>query len=387
MPNIRQSTSTQYAGFWRRLAASLVDGWIVSLLGMGISLSLGTDPWNVDNTTTMGSVDVLLTLIMTVGYFLLFWVNFDGATPGKKMFGIKISSLKAGKVGYPQAIVRYITQFISAIPFALGYLWVAWDGKKQAWHDKFAQTVVVKTNSKHYGFGIFAVIFISFIIYGSIFSFAFYKGYSESSGWGSLETDLEAQEIASEKQEQIDSMTPEVRALYEESEDNFERMRTEKMEEDEYVALSNKNIDTLVKATELDPDNHVLWSNLSAAYTWMNTRGTLEDGLYAIEKAIELDPQNFTYVNSQADMLSRLGRDDEAVLVLEALGREINTDNYGYYHMKLGTAYLNLSIYDKAIEHLEQAESIFADSNSKGSYDQELLSIRKMIAQAKAENS
>ncbi len=44
-----------------------------------------------------------------------------------------------------QMIGRYFAYFISTIPLCLGFLWIAFDKKKQGWHDKLAGTVVVRT--------------------------------------------------------------------------------------------------------------------------------------------------------------------------------------------------------------------------------------------------
>ena len=42
-----------------------------------------------------------------------------------------------------QWILRYIGYFVSIVPLGLGYVWVAFDKRKQGWHDKLAGTVVV----------------------------------------------------------------------------------------------------------------------------------------------------------------------------------------------------------------------------------------------------
>jgi uncharacterized RDD family membrane protein YckC len=44
--------------------------------------------------------------------------------------------------------VRYLAYFVSIIPLFLGVLWVAWDKKKQGWHDKLANTVVVQAGKE-----------------------------------------------------------------------------------------------------------------------------------------------------------------------------------------------------------------------------------------------
>jgi len=45
-----------------------------------------------------------------------------------------------------QFIIRYIGYIPSALIFLLGLIWVVWDKKKQAWHDKMAGTVVIFTS-------------------------------------------------------------------------------------------------------------------------------------------------------------------------------------------------------------------------------------------------
>ncbi len=45
-----------------------------------------------------------------------------------------------------QFVLRYVSYFLSCI-FFLGFIWIAFDKKKQGWHDKIAGTVVVKDAS------------------------------------------------------------------------------------------------------------------------------------------------------------------------------------------------------------------------------------------------
>jgi uncharacterized RDD family membrane protein YckC len=43
-----------------------------------------------------------------------------------------------------QWILRYLGYFVSLIPLGMGYFWVAFDKRKQGWHDKMAGTIVVQ---------------------------------------------------------------------------------------------------------------------------------------------------------------------------------------------------------------------------------------------------
>jgi uncharacterized RDD family membrane protein YckC len=47
-----------------------------------------------------------------------------------------------------QSIGRYLAYFVSTIPLCLGFLWIAFDPRKQGWHDKLAGTVVVRSKQR-----------------------------------------------------------------------------------------------------------------------------------------------------------------------------------------------------------------------------------------------
>ena len=44
-----------------------------------------------------------------------------------------------------QLVIRYLGYYVSTIPLGLGLIWVAFDARKQGWHDKMAGTVVVRS--------------------------------------------------------------------------------------------------------------------------------------------------------------------------------------------------------------------------------------------------
>ena len=43
-----------------------------------------------------------------------------------------------------QAVGRYFAYILSMIPLFLGFIWVAFDARKQAWHDKLSGSIVIK---------------------------------------------------------------------------------------------------------------------------------------------------------------------------------------------------------------------------------------------------
>lgn len=75
---------------------------------------------------------------------MLFWV-YRQATPGKMVISARIVDARTGgKPGTGQLIGRYLGYYVSIIPLLLGLVWVAFDARKQGWHDKLAGTVVVR---------------------------------------------------------------------------------------------------------------------------------------------------------------------------------------------------------------------------------------------------
>ena len=140
----------QYAGFWRRLAASLIDSLIFGLilglmwllLGWGAApqTDLAPGPQVYDGSALLrGLAQNLLFALVTV----IFWLKFLG-TPGKLLLGCQVVDARSGgPLRTGQALLRYLAYFVSALPLGLGFLWIAFDKRKQGFHDKIAKTVVV----------------------------------------------------------------------------------------------------------------------------------------------------------------------------------------------------------------------------------------------------
>jgi len=183
----------------------------------------------------------------------------------------------------------------------------------------------------------------------------------------------------------IDEMSPEAKVHYDRSQELFKQMREIQKSgksDTEIVAetkkLNDENIVELKKALELEPNNPKLWHQLGSAYTWINSTGTLEDGLAAYQKAEELDPNNVVYINGVGDMLIQMGKYEEAVLHFQKTLRL--TDKSGFANLSVARAYANLKIYDSAREHYEKAIEIFTNENKDGNYDTYILQARKELS-------
>lgn len=133
-----------YAGFWLRVGASLIDTLLVVLIVSPVlSLIYGQQYWQ-GGSFIYGIWDFLLSWVFPAIAVITFWI-FKSATPGKLLLRLSIVDAKTGeKPTTGQLVGRYFAYYISAIPLLLGLFWVAIDKKKQGWHDMLARTVVIR---------------------------------------------------------------------------------------------------------------------------------------------------------------------------------------------------------------------------------------------------
>jgi uncharacterized RDD family membrane protein YckC len=138
---------TEYAGFWRRSVALLVDtlwigGLMIGLLYLfEMSGELGAlfTPEDVSlDWTAMLINDIPPAIII-----ITLWYHY-ATTPGKWLIDCEIVDATTGmSPTLVQSITRYFAYIISILPLGLGFLWILWDKRRQGWHDKFAHTVVI----------------------------------------------------------------------------------------------------------------------------------------------------------------------------------------------------------------------------------------------------
>ncbi len=136
----------QYAGFWLRFIASVIDTICIMIVILPIlywingNLAYLVTP----QTEPLGFVDIILNYLFPPVAIILFWL-YRSATPGKMMLGLRIIRVDGQRKLTPlQSIGRYLGYYVSMLPLFLGFFWVAFDDKKQGWHDKLAGTIVIK---------------------------------------------------------------------------------------------------------------------------------------------------------------------------------------------------------------------------------------------------
>lgn len=132
-----------YAGYGQRLIAALLDGLIVGVTNFMIGIVIGVVTGG-DQNGTVSTLSYLIGLGVSVGYFVFYQAE-QGQTVGKRVMGIRVVGVN-GKTPTPMTFFlrEIIGKTISAFILFIGYLMPLWDGRKQALHDKIANTFVVK---------------------------------------------------------------------------------------------------------------------------------------------------------------------------------------------------------------------------------------------------
>lgn len=127
----------EYAEFWKRFLAVLLDGIILQIGGFVILL--------IDYVLgSTDAIDLFLSLILGWLYFALMERSRRQATLGKQALGIIVTDLNGNRISFGKATTRYFGKLISILTLGIGFILAGFSEKKQALHDMFAGCLVVK---------------------------------------------------------------------------------------------------------------------------------------------------------------------------------------------------------------------------------------------------
>lgn len=117
-------TTMPRAGFWVRVGALLLDAVLVGVVG-----------------NFLGLEDYFPAVFAT--YCVVLW-TLRGTTLGGAVCNLKVVRLDDRPLDWGVALIRALGGFLSLVVIGLGFIWIAFDPERQAWHDKIAGTVVVR---------------------------------------------------------------------------------------------------------------------------------------------------------------------------------------------------------------------------------------------------
>ena len=176
MTPVANEYNLEYAGFWKRVLASLIDFALLAMIGFAIGLAFGYNPITEFQETFRKAMEnpagsppqaagppAAVSFISIVGgwlYKALLESSKLQGTLGKMAAGIVVTDLEGKRVDFGKATLRYALPWLGnlialvpalALPSGLlliaDSLVVAFTPKKQALHDMIAGCLVVNRSS------------------------------------------------------------------------------------------------------------------------------------------------------------------------------------------------------------------------------------------------
>jgi uncharacterized RDD family membrane protein YckC len=146
--------AAEYAGFWKRFAAAIIDGLVMTPVNILMQLPFGISPFSAgleaDATTddlisyfTRVGIASALTIVVAWLYYAFMESSKYQATLGKMVLGIVVTDMNGQRISFGRATGRHFGKIISQIILFIGYFMIAFTEKKQGLHDMMASCLVV----------------------------------------------------------------------------------------------------------------------------------------------------------------------------------------------------------------------------------------------------
>ncbi len=170
LPQTTTAALEDHAGFWKRVAAYVIDYIVLLIPSKLIGTAFGAAAAEAvmkeaqqnaggDPQLMLASMEIymhtmwpaiLLSSLMVWLYFALLESSKWQATLGKLAMGLRVTDLAGERISLPRALGRYLAKFLSLIIFGIGFLMVAWTQRKQGLHDKLASTLVLNGRASQF---------------------------------------------------------------------------------------------------------------------------------------------------------------------------------------------------------------------------------------------
>ncbi len=140
MPSSEQPNRTAYpAGLGRRFGAAVYDALLIIAIWMGTLFV-----WVLANDgEAVKGIEVQLVLLLEmIAFYLYFWSR-DGQTLGMTAWRIKLVDHQGKPPSFKQLALRLICAPLSIVSLGIGYLWFYVGDRRQTWHDRLSETMVV----------------------------------------------------------------------------------------------------------------------------------------------------------------------------------------------------------------------------------------------------
>ena len=145
--------SLQYAEFMPRVAAALLDGLFLAVIGcvpglaimVALFMALGNEPDAAEAAGAIGQCcfQVVYQVVAAI-YYVTLETSTKQGTWGKQIVGIKVADLQGNRITIGRAIGRYFAKIITGLTCGIGMIMPLFTEKKQTLHDMIAGCVALK---------------------------------------------------------------------------------------------------------------------------------------------------------------------------------------------------------------------------------------------------
>jgi uncharacterized RDD family membrane protein YckC len=141
-----------YAGFWIRVVAYIIDFVPLVIIGVVLAVVAGEPLIDADQTAPVYGWTDVASLLVGIAYFVGFESSAYQATPGKMALGLIVVDTEGRRISPLRALGRYLAKIPAALIMLIGFIMVAFTERKQGLHDYMAGTLVVKGKPGEVGF-------------------------------------------------------------------------------------------------------------------------------------------------------------------------------------------------------------------------------------------
>ena len=136
-----------YAGFWIRFGAVIIDGIILFVFKLMIQIPFFYLAFQgSSNSYSIVIIQIIASLLQFLGpvVYTTWLLGKYGATLGKMACGIKVVVSDGSSISYARSLGRYFARWLSWITLGIGFLMAGFDDQKRALHDRVCETRVIR---------------------------------------------------------------------------------------------------------------------------------------------------------------------------------------------------------------------------------------------------
>lgn len=129
------------ASFWRRAGAMIYDSLMLFGLLFVAAIPLVLIDEQMREQLWVESIIRVYLLLVIFGYFAASWRR-GGQTVGMRAWKLRLLDDSLSTPSWRATTIRFVMAIVSWLPFGAGYLWILFDNRRRAFHDRVSRTSV-----------------------------------------------------------------------------------------------------------------------------------------------------------------------------------------------------------------------------------------------------